>query len=104
VGEDKTMLNLSEQFWYWAFRYTDNTEIAILVATHDECFSGPVSTSKVIEMIHAQDWIDTTRLFFMTKPASAEWKTWLAFELCPAIEIYEDNTKENNMGWRRIEL
>ncbi len=97
------MLELTDHYWFWTFRYADNKELAILVATADERFSGYQSTIRVMDLIPKHKLVDTSRIIYSSGVGSAEWKTWVAFDLCPLIEVYASNHVEPVMLWRRVE-
>ncbi len=98
------MLDLTKPFWFWTFRHYDNGELAILVATCDERFTDSHATICVMDLIKGQkhNLIDTSRGCFSTGVSLAEWQTWVAFELCPLIEIYAGHEDESKMMWRRM--
>ena len=102
------MLDLTEKFWFWTFRYVDNRELAILAATCDERFTDTRATICLMDLIKGQkhNLIDTSRGCYPTDTSLAEWGTWVAFELCPLIEIYAGAPRtigdKPNMIWRRM--
>ena len=90
----------TERFWYWTYRYNDNDELAVLVAKRDSYRSfGPgILNSDVTRLIKSDKLIgvDVDRGFHPIKgTSSAEWKTWAAFQLCPVIEVYKVNTRDD---------
>lgn len=77
------MFDLTHEFWYWAFRYKDTDEPAILVAMLEPQLRAPVT-----QLIREHELVDTSRLIYTNMIAPTEWKTWHAFNLCPTIEVY----------------
>ncbi len=102
------------RYWIWSYRYNDNDELAILVAKNAYKQKLPdILNSDITRLIKIDKLIgvDVDRGF---RPVgnfeSTEWDTWLAFELCPAIEIYNIevynvDAKYNprcNLGWKTL--
>lgn len=94
------MLNIKEQFWYWAFRYSNNDEPAILVA-----MSHPGHRADVHRLIRRNQLVDPRRQVHTDQITSEEWKTWHAFDLCPTIEVYikDPDKKDDGLAYRVIE-
>lgn len=94
--------------WIWTFRYNDNDELAILVAKKAFKQKHPdVMTADVTKLVRAIKLIEENREF---RPvgnfSTTEWETWLAFELCPAIEIYYLGNLDDidrALRWRTLE-
>ncbi len=90
------------RYWIWTYRYNDNDELAILVAKKAfESTHPDVMHSDVTRLIreHEAELVDVGRGFrSVGNFESTEWDTWLAFELCPAIEIYSLDVKDDVCG------
>jgi len=80
------MLDMTKTFWYWAFRYVDNDEPAILVAMQQP----GANSFNIYDLLRKYVLVDATRAINSAGISTEEWKTWHAFALCPAIEVYID--------------
>jgi len=74
------MLDLTDHFW--AFRYRNTNEPALLVFSESPLFIG-----EILGYIERQKITRYNSVRFQSL-SQAEWNTWQAFKLCPTIEIH----------------
>lgn len=85
---------------HWAWRWSDNNEPAFLVRT-----TFPMLHSTMVKTVCDANLIDSNRPVRSAAMPVSQWRMWLAFDLCPAIEIYrgsKDTVDTDDLQWRRI--
>ena len=86
--------------WYSAWRMAETNEPYIMVYS-----TFPVLLSKIMTVICDTGLVNKHIPVRRAHISAEEWDTWLAFDLCPAIEIYYDSKHTLNaygLQWRRI--
>lgn len=94
------MLDIREHFWYWAFRYRDNEEPAILVAMQSPT---NIHRADIHRLIRRNKLVDAKRQIETDQISASDWKTWHAFDLCPTIEVYIVSDENNELAYEVIE-
>ncbi len=91
---------IQENGWRWAWRWADNNEPAFIAFARF-----PMLHSLVLNAVVDSGLVDNERPVRSAVLFLAQWETWLAFDLCPAIEIYHGSEHTLNAGglqWKRM--